>query len=103
MGFPPTAGFFGKWYVLSAAVQADMIGLTIVAVLSSAVGAFYYLKVLVYLYMKSPEEGAPIAVPMKSSYVVFALVTAAYFVMKMGLTPARYLDAAVAAASGLVG
>jgi NADH:ubiquinone oxidoreductase subunit 2 (subunit N) len=32
-------------------------------VLSSAVGAFYYLKVLVYLYMKSPEEGAPVAVP----------------------------------------
>lgn len=103
MGFPPTAGFFGKWYVFSAAVQADMVGMTILAVLSSAVGAFYYLKVLVYLYMKSPEEGAPVAVPMKSSYVVFALVLAAYFVMKMGLTPARYLDAALAAASGLIG
>jgi NADH-quinone oxidoreductase subunit N len=103
MGFPPTAGFFGKWYVLSAAVQADMIGLTILAVLSSAVGAFYYLKVLVYLYMKSPEEGAPVAVPMKSSYVVAALVLASYFVMKMGITPARYLDAAIEAASGLMG
>lgn len=103
MGFPPTAGFFGKWYVLSAAVQADMIGLTILAVLSSAVGAFYYLKVLVYLYMKSPEEGAPVAVPMKSSYVVFALVLASYFVVKMGLTPGNYLDAAIEAASGLVG
>lgn len=69
-----------------------MVGLTILAVLSSAVGAFY-LKVLVYLYMKSPEEGAPVAVPMKSSYVVAALVLASYFVMKMGLAPARYLDA----------
>jgi len=103
MGFPPTAGFFGKWYVLSAAVQADMVGLTILAVLTSAVGAFYYLKVLVFLYMKSPEEGAPVAVPMKSSYVVFALVLASYFVVKMGLTPANYLDAAIEAASGLVG
>ncbi|MCA9576460.1 MAG: NADH-quinone oxidoreductase subunit N [Sandaracinaceae bacterium] len=102
MGFPPTAGFFGKWYVLSAAVQADMVPLTILAVLSSAVGAFYYLKVLVFLYMKSPEEGAPVAVPMKSGYVTFALVLAAYFVMKMGLTPSNYLDAALAAASGLV-
>jgi NADH-quinone oxidoreductase subunit N len=102
MGFPPTAGFFGKWYVLSAAVQADMVGLAILGVLTSAVGAFYYLKVLVYLYMKSPEEGAPVAVPMKSSYVTFALVLAAYFVMKMGLTPGNYLDAAIEAASGLM-
>ena len=101
MGFPPTAGFFGKWYVISAAVEADMVGMAILAVLASAVGAFYYLKVLVYLYMKSPEEGAPVAVPMKSGYIAFALFVAGYFIVRMGVTPGGYLDSAIGAAASL--
>ena len=105
LGMPPTAGFFGKYYVFSAAVSAGgpMIWLAVLGVLASAVGAFYYLKVIVYLFMREPEEDAPIAVPMQSGYVIVALVLAGYYVIKMGITPTRYLDWAVSAAQSLVG
>ncbi|MBN1653713.1 MAG: NADH-quinone oxidoreductase subunit N [Deltaproteobacteria bacterium] len=104
MGFPPTAGFFGKYYVFNAALQADsgMHWLVIIAVIASAIGAFYYLRVIVYLFMKDPETGAPQAVAMKSGYVVTALVLSAYFVLEMGITPSNYLKMALAAAAGLV-
>ena len=105
LGMPPTAGFFGKYYVFSAAVQAGgpMIWVAVIGVLASAVGAYYYLKVIVYLFMREPEEDQPIAVPMRSMYVTVALVLAGYYVVKMGITPSRYLDWAVSAASSLVG
>ncbi len=105
LGMPPTAGFFGKYYVFSAAVQAGgpMIWLAVLGVLASAVGAYYYLKVIVYLFMREPEEDQPIAVPMRSAYVGFALVIAGYYVVKMGVTPGRFLDWASSAASSFVG
>ncbi|NOQ83457.1 MAG: NADH-quinone oxidoreductase subunit NuoN [Myxococcales bacterium] len=105
LGMPPTAGFFGKYYVFSAAVQAGgpMIWVAVIGVLASAVGAYYYLKVIVYLFMREPEEDQPIAVPMRSMYVTVTLVLAGYYVVKMGITPSRYLDWAVSAASSLVG
>jgi NADH-quinone oxidoreductase subunit N len=104
LGMPPTAGFFGKYYVFSAAVQAGgpLIWLAVLGVLASAVGAYYYLKVIVYLFMRDPEEDQPIAVPMQSLYVTAALVLAGYYVVKMGITPSRYLDWAVSAASSFV-
>jgi NADH-quinone oxidoreductase subunit N len=105
LGMPPTAGFFGKYYVFSAAVQAGgpMIWVAVIGVLASAVGAYYYIKVIVYLFMREPEEDQPIAVPMRSVYVTVALALAGYYVVKMGITPSRYLDWAASAASGLVG
>ena len=104
LGMPPTAGFFGKYYVFSAAVKAGgpMVWLAVLGVLASAVGAYYYIKVIVYLYMREPEEDKPIAVPMQSGYVIAALVLAGYYVMKMGITPGRYMDWAVSAASGFI-
>jgi NADH-quinone oxidoreductase subunit N len=105
MGFPPTAGFFGKYWVLESAVRAggDLTYLAILAVLMSAVGAYYYLKVLVFLFMKQPEPGAPVAVPMRSGYVVAALVLSGYFVMRMGLAPTAYLELAQGASYQLAG
>jgi NADH-quinone oxidoreductase subunit N len=105
LGMPPTAGFFGKYYVFSAAVKAGgpMVWVAVVGVLASAVGAYYYLKVIVYLFMREPEEDQPIAVPMRSIYVTVALVLAGCYVVEMGITPSRYLDWAVLAASSLGG
>ena len=103
MGFPPTAGFFGKYYVFSAAVQADMVGLAIFGVLTSAVGAYYYLKVIVFLFMKQPAEGAPIAVPMKTGYLPTTLVIAGVFVAYLGMLPGNALEVAILAARQLVG
>ncbi len=93
MGMPPTAGFFAKYYVLSAAVDAGglMLWLAIVGVVTSAIGAYYYLKVLVYAYMRQPETNAPVAVPMHSGYVAVGLSLASLFVIKMGLMPADYI------------
>jgi NADH-quinone oxidoreductase subunit N len=104
MGFPPTAGFLGKWYVFSAAVASgdQLLWLVILGVLTSVIGAYYYLRVIVFMFMKAPEPGAPIAVPMRSGYVALALVLSGYFVLKMGVTPAHYIDMALAAA-GKVG
>ena len=105
LGLPPTAGFFGKYYVFSSAVQAGgvMVWLAVLGVLASAIGAYYYLKVIVYLFMREPEEDAPVAVPMQSWYVIAALVISGYYVLKMGILPGRYLDWAVAAASSMLG
>jgi NADH-quinone oxidoreductase subunit N len=100
MGFPPTAGFLGKWYVFSAAIGAGkpMLWLVVLGVLTSVVGAYYYLRVIVYMFMREPEPGATIAVPMRSGYVVLALVLSGYFVVKMGITPERYIELALSAA-----
>lgn len=100
MGFPPTAGFFAKYYVLMAAVQAggSMLYLAILAVITSAIGAYYYLRVIVYLFMKQPEPGAPVAVPMRSWYIAAAIVVSAYFVIQMGISPTAYLELAAGAA-----
>ena len=80
-----------------------MIWVAVIGVLASAVGAYYYIKVIVYLFMREPEKDQPIAVPMRSIYVTVALVLAGIFVVEMGIAPSRYLDWAASAASGLVG
>ncbi len=102
LGMPPSAGFFGKYYVFNAAVQSGLAWLALLGVLASAIGAFYYLKVIVYLFMREPEEDAPIAVPMRSGYVVAALVLAGYYVVRMGITPGHYLDFATSAATAFL-
>ena len=64
-GIPPTAGFFAKAYVILAAVQAGQAGstavgwLAVIAVLNAAAAAFYYLRVVVYMYMRDPASDAP--------------------------------------------
>jgi NADH-quinone oxidoreductase subunit N len=97
VGVPPTAGFFGKLYVVKAAIGAELYVLTILLLLNSVVAAYYYLRVLVYMYMREPAAGAPVAVPMKSGYVAAALVLAAVAVLALGLLPGRSLDMALRA------
>ncbi len=104
MGMPPLAGFFAKYYILSSAVQAGgvMLWLAIIGVVTSAIGAYYYLRVLVYVYMRNPEEGAPVAVPMRSGYAAISLVLASFFVLNMGLMPADYLNWVLRAAAQML-
>jgi NADH-quinone oxidoreductase subunit N len=98
-GIPPTAGFFGKWFVFKAAIDGGLYWLAILAFVNSVIGAYYYLRVLVYMYMREPAAGAPVAVPMRSGYVAAALVLSAVLVLALGLTPSRYLDVALEAAA----
>ena len=64
--------------------------------MNSVIGAYYYLRVLVYMYMREPAAGAPVAVPMRSGYVTAALLVSAILVLALGLLPAKSLDLAVA-------
>ena len=57
-GVPPTAGFYAKLSVLSAAVNAGQIWLAVVAVLFSLIGAFYYLRIVKLMYFDEPDAGA---------------------------------------------
>jgi NADH-quinone oxidoreductase subunit N len=69
-GVPPTVGFFGKFYIIRATLDAGYTSLAIIALLNSAVSAYYYLGVMVKMYMRDPAPGAAQAAPMKSFYVV---------------------------------
>jgi NADH-quinone oxidoreductase subunit N len=102
-GVPPTAGFFGKYFVFRAAIDGGFYWLTVIAFLNSVIGAYYYLRVLVYMYMREPAAGAPTATPMRSMYVATALIASAILVVLLGLTPGRSLDVALAAAATLTG
>ncbi|MEQ3709049.1 NADH-quinone oxidoreductase subunit NuoN, partial [Tateyamaria sp.] len=57
-GVPPMLGFFGKLYVLRAAYEADLIWLAVAGVIASVIGAYYYLRIVFYMYFgEEPEEG----------------------------------------------
>ncbi|MFC1618715.1 NADH-quinone oxidoreductase subunit N [Candidatus Neomarinimicrobiota bacterium] len=62
-GFPPTAGFLGKYFVFSAAVDEGYIWLVVIAVINSLISVYYYLRPVVAMYMRSPVEEAKVALP----------------------------------------
>ncbi|MEM6790683.1 MAG: NADH-quinone oxidoreductase subunit N [Myxococcota bacterium] len=95
-GIPPTAGFFGKLYILRASIGAGLNGLAVLVLLNSVLAAYYYLRVLAYMYMREPAPGAPVATPMQSGYVATGLVFAALAVSFLGLLPGASLDLAFA-------
>lgn len=53
-GVPPTAGFFGKWYVFLAAVESDLIWLAVAGVIASAISAYYYLRIIWFMWFDEP-------------------------------------------------
>jgi NADH-quinone oxidoreductase subunit N len=55
-GVPPMVGFFGKFYVLKAAVDADMAWLAVAGVVASVIGAYYYLRIVFYMYFGKETE-----------------------------------------------
>ena len=84
-GIPPMAGFMGKLLIFRAAVDAGLVGLVIVGVLTSAVGAYYYLRVVVYMYMRpAPEAGS---LPERSFATELALVLSTAAVVVLGVLP----------------
>ena len=65
--------------------------------MNSAIGAYYYLRVMVFMYMREPAPGAPFAVPMRSGLVASALVIAAVLVLALGIVPGSTLSMAASA------
>ncbi|MGG7644052.1 NADH-quinone oxidoreductase subunit NuoN [Rhodovulum sp. YNF3179] len=62
-GIPPLVGFFGKFYVLKAAVEADMAWLAIAGVIATVIGAFYYLRIVYLMYFGEPREALDSSMP----------------------------------------
>jgi NADH-quinone oxidoreductase subunit N len=56
-GVPPLVGFFGKFWVLKAAVDADLTWLAVAGVIASVIGAFYYLRIVFYMYFGEEGDG----------------------------------------------
>jgi NADH-quinone oxidoreductase subunit N len=95
-----TGGFFAKFYVFSAAVKANLIWLTIIGVLNSGVGAYYYLRIIVAMYMRESRREVPVT-PVPSALAVaiaFCLAATLY----LGLFPGGTLRYAQDSAQQLV-
>jgi NADH-quinone oxidoreductase subunit N len=100
IGIPITGGFFAKFYVFSAALQANLVGLTIIGVLNSAVGAYYYLRIIVMMYMREAREPVPLApIPFGVSA---ALAISALATIFLGILPGRVLEYASRSAADLL-
>ena len=91
-GFPPTAGFIGKWYIFTAAVQQGHYALAIIGVLTSVVSVFFYLRIVVMMYM---SEGGEIRRPSVSASAMAGLALATLAVLYLGVLPTQVLDLAM--------
>jgi NADH-quinone oxidoreductase subunit N len=103
IGIPITGGFFAKFYVFRAALGANLIGLTIIGVINSAIAAYYYLRVIVVMYMREPRDGgeqAPIVrIPAGLGIsLALSLIATIY----LGVLPGRVLDYAVKSAQQML-
>ncbi|HXC42586.1 MAG TPA: NADH-quinone oxidoreductase subunit N [Candidatus Dormibacteraeota bacterium] len=100
IGIPMTGGFFAKFYVFSAAIKANLIWLTIIGVINSGVGAYYYLRIIVMMYMRDPRKPVPVTpVPLAARLALAACVIATLY---LGLFPGRVLQYAQGSAQQLV-
>ncbi len=78
IGIPMTGGFFAKFYVFSAVLQNNLTWLLIIGVLNSAVGAYYYLRIIVAMYMREPHEDtavSPVSFSLGTALAVSVIVT----------------------------
>jgi NADH-quinone oxidoreductase subunit N len=99
LGLPITAGFVAKFYVFGAALSSHMIWLALAIAVNSIIGAYYYLRVIVVMYMHEPQQDAPrFAVPASA---VVALLAAAAGTIFFGLFPAQLAGWAARAAASL--
>ncbi len=89
IGIPMTGGFFAKFYVFSAAVKANLIWLTIIGVLNSGIGAYYYLRIIVMMYMRESRKEVPVTpVPFALSMALAACMVATIY---LGIFPSGVL------------
>jgi NADH-quinone oxidoreductase subunit N len=96
-GIPPLAGFFAKFYVFAAAIQANLVTLAVIGVVTSVIGAYYYLRIIKVMYFDAPVE----RFERMSPGVSFVLVVSSAVVLLFWLVPAPIVNAAGAAARSL--
>jgi NADH-quinone oxidoreductase subunit N len=88
-GFPPTGGFLAKFYVFVAAVNQGLTPLVLIAILASLISVYYYLRIVVYMYMREPEREVSIEMENPALYLVLFLCL--YGVLQLGLFPGNVL------------
>ncbi len=91
IGVPLTGGFFGKFYIFKAALDSNLVWLTVLGLLNSAVAAYYYLRILVVMYMREPSE-ATADLPPLSAGLRAALLIPALGTLLLGIFPGWVLD-----------
>jgi NADH-quinone oxidoreductase subunit N len=98
-GFPPTVGFFGKFYLFSAAVKSGFIWLAVIGVMNSFVSVYYYLRVIKVSYFDQMEERFDPAP--KSIAILIVLIVTAIGTIGLGFFPERLLEISKAAVFSL--
>jgi NADH-quinone oxidoreductase subunit N len=97
-GIPPTAGFMGKFWLFGAAIEAGYVWLAVIAVLNSAISLYYYIRVVVFMYLKKESIGSePVAGPSLALAVAVAVVAT----LALGVYPGWLFEVAEASARTL--
>lgn len=91
IGVPLTGGFFGKFYIFRAALDSNLIWLTVIGLLNSAVAAYYYLRLIVVMYMKEPDAATENIGPVTPGLQV-AIIGSALATLLLGIFPSLVLD-----------
>src|SRR5208282_3461320 len=90
IGIPMTGGFFAKFYVFGAALKANLVWLTVIGVVNSAIGSYYYLRIIVMMYMRESRKPAPVTpVPFGLG---LALAISLLATLYLGILPSRVLQ-----------
>jgi NADH-quinone oxidoreductase subunit N len=98
VGVPLTGGFFGKFYIFRAAIDANLVWLAVLGMLNSAVAAYYYLRVLVVMYMNEPGE-ATLAIQPVSAGINATLWVSAIGTLLLGIFPSVLLNFATSSSA----
>lgn len=96
-GIPPTAGFIGKLYIFMSAINAGYTWLVVIAVIFSAISAYFYLRIVMYMYMREPKETVSLTTSF-SNGVALGITT--FAVLLIGVLPTYLLELAKAAIKG---
>jgi NADH-quinone oxidoreductase subunit N len=97
-GIPPTAGFMGKFWLFGAAIESGYYWLAVIGVLNSAVSLYYYIRLVVFMYLKKETMGSELA---PSPSLRFALAVAVAATLVLGVYPRLLFDVAQASARTL--
>lgn len=101
-GIPGTAGFIGKFYLFTSVVRADLVWLAVLGVLFSAISAYYYLRLIVYMFFREPETELTLSEPIQGPLAA-GLALSAIGVVFLGLFPSWVWDNALRAFSNFFG
>jgi len=97
-GIPPTAGFMGKFWLFSAAIEAGFVWLAVIGVLNSAISLYYYIRVVVFMYLKKETAGSE---PVFSPSLALAVGAAVVATIVLGVYPRLLFEVADASARTL--